>query len=78
MTGGNTRADKIDAAVAAAGELIGTLMIEGPINPKQAGLIVTAAVRAAVPNFEEFEVRKSAERIVGEIEKLGVGHGDGC
>jgi hypothetical protein len=68
------RTNKIDAAVAAAGELIGNLMHKGTINPEQAGLIVRAAVRAAVPNFEEFEVRESAERIVAEVEKLGAGH----
>jgi hypothetical protein len=67
----NPRADRIDAAVASAGELIGTLMSKGPVNPEQAGLIVRAAVRAVVPNFEEFEIRDSANRIVAEVEKLG-------
>ena len=59
----DARTERIDAAVGAGGELIAALMDEGPINPRQARLIVLAAVRAAVPNFQEWEVRKSAERI---------------
>jgi polyhydroxyalkanoate synthesis regulator phasin len=62
---GNVRANRIDAAVSAAGELIGALLEKGPITPQQARTIVEATVRAAVPNFEDWEVRDSATRIVG-------------
>ena len=58
-----TRAERIDDAVGAAGELIGLLMTKGPIEPGQARLIVEAVVRARVPNFEEWEIRDSATRI---------------
>src|SRR5262249_1810692 len=60
---GDARTERIDNAVASAGELIAALMDEGPINPRQARVIVLATVRAAVPNFKEWEVRRSAERI---------------
>jgi hypothetical protein len=59
----DARTERIDNAVASAGELIAALQDEGPVTPRQARVIVFAAVRAAVPNFEEWEVRKSAERI---------------
>jgi hypothetical protein len=59
----DTRAERIDIAVASAGELIAALQDEGPVTPGQARVIVLATVRAAVPNFQEWEVRKSAERI---------------
>ena len=68
-----TRTDRIDDAVSAASELIAALMDFGPITPQQAKLIMVATARAAVTNIEEFEVRDSALRIVGEIEKLGAG-----
>jgi hypothetical protein len=61
----NTRADKIDAALGAAGELIGALMEVGPVNSKQAHLLVMAAVKAKVSNIEEHEVRERAALIVG-------------
>ena len=63
----NARTDRIDAAVGAAGELIGFLLEEGPISPGQARLIVEGVVRAAVPNAKNFEVRDSAARIAGEV-----------
>jgi len=56
---GDARTDKLDAAVGAAGELIGALMDQGPVNPQQARLIVEAVVRAVVPNAEDWEVQKS-------------------
>jgi hypothetical protein len=62
----DARTDRIDAAVGAAGEFIGLLMDKGPISPEQARVIVMAAVRAAVPNAEPFEIRDSAQRIVDE------------
>jgi hypothetical protein len=63
----NARTERIDAAVGAAGELIGFLLQEGAVTPGQARLIVEAAVRAAVPNAKNFEVRDSAARIAGEV-----------
>ena len=63
----NARGERIDAAVGAAGELIGFLLEEGPISPGQARLIVEGVVRAAVPNAKNFEVRDSAARIAGEL-----------
>ena len=65
----NARIDQIDAAVSAAGELIGLLMTKGSVGPAQARLIVEAVVRAAVPNFESWEIRDSARRIVAEGER---------
>jgi len=65
------RATKIDDAVSAAGELIGMLLTKGPVGPGQARLIVEAAVRAAVPNFEGWELRDSARRIATELEGAG-------
>jgi len=50
-TDSNIRANRIDDAVSAAGELIGLLMTKGSVGPGQARLIVEAVVRAAVPNF---------------------------
>ena len=61
------RTERIDAAVSAAGELIGCLLIEGPVTPGQARLIVEGVVRATVPNAEGFEVRESAARIVAAV-----------
>jgi hypothetical protein len=63
----DARTDRIDAAVGAAGELIGFLLEEGPVTPGQARLIVEATVRAAVPNAKNFEVRDSAARVATEL-----------
>jgi hypothetical protein len=68
-TDSNIRANRIDDAVSAAGELIGLLMTKGSVGPGQARLIVEAVVRAAVPNFERWEIRDSARRIVAEGER---------
>jgi hypothetical protein len=64
----DARTECIDAAVSVAGELIGCLLIEGPVTPGQARLIVEGVVRAAVPNAGEFEVRDSAARVATELE----------
>ena len=69
----HVRANRIDDAISAAGELIGMLMTSGPVGPGQARLIVEAAVRAAVPNFEGWEVRDAAKRIADELEGAGNG-----
>jgi hypothetical protein len=58
------RTDTIDAALGAAGELIGALMEAGPVTTQQAHLIAMAAVRARVANVEEFEIRERAALIV--------------
>ena len=63
-----TRSERIDAAVGAGGELIGCLLVEGPVTPGQARLIVEAVVRATVPNAEGWEVRDSTARIATELE----------
>ena len=60
----DSRTDRIDAALGAAGELISALMEKGPMTPDQAHLLVMAAVRAQVSNVEEFEVRERAALIV--------------
>jgi hypothetical protein len=65
----STRTDRIDAAVSAASELIGFLQDAGPVIGAQARLIVEAAVRAAVPNAEDWEVKESAARIAAELGK---------
>jgi hypothetical protein len=65
----DARAERIDNAVASAGELIAALQDEGPVTPRQARVIVFAAVRAAVPNFEEWEVRGSAARMVPALKR---------
>jgi hypothetical protein len=70
------RTERIDAAVSAAGELIGCLLIEGPVTPGQARLIVEGVVRATVPNAEGFEVRESAARIVAELRGQHENHSD--
>jgi len=63
------RTARIDAAVSAASELIGFLQDAGPVNGAQARLIVEAAVRASVPNAEDWEVKESAARIAAEFRK---------
>ena len=63
-----TRAEKIDAAVSDAGRLISALLGKGPLTPAQCNVLVMAAARAVVPNFEEWEARDSAIRVVGELE----------
>jgi hypothetical protein len=65
----DVRAQRLDEAVAAAGELIGYLEEKGPVTPAQARLIVLAVVRATVPHAEGWEVRESAARIVAEDTK---------
>jgi hypothetical protein len=69
------RTDRIDAAVSAAGELIGFLQDAGPVNGAQARLIIEAAVRAEVANAEEWEIRDSAKRISKDLEKPVLGEG---
>jgi hypothetical protein len=59
----NIRADKIDAAVMAASELISALHECGPLTPGQIRLLLEASVRSAVPNFKSFELKNSARRI---------------
>ena len=71
-----SRDELIDAAVASAGELIAALTDLGPVTPQQAKLIMVAAARAAVTNIEEFEVRNSAQRVAGELEREGERRGD--
>jgi hypothetical protein len=64
----SARADRIDHAVSAAGELISYLQEEGPVTSGQARLIVDAVVRAAVPNAQRWEVRASAERVYADTQ----------
>jgi hypothetical protein len=71
-----TRADRIDNAVSAASELIAALIDLGPVTPQQAKLIMVAAANAAVTNIQEFEVRASAMRVAGELEREGERRGD--
>jgi hypothetical protein len=63
-----TREEKIERAVAGAGELISALQEHGPITPAQARLLVLAAGRAAVPNLESWEAFDAAQRIAKELE----------
>jgi hypothetical protein len=62
------RTERIDAAVSAAGQLISALSEKGPINSDQADLLVTASVRAIVPNAKDWEIRDGAVRILKELE----------
>jgi hypothetical protein len=59
----NIRADKIDAAVMAALELISALHECGPLTPGQIRLLLEASARSAVRNFKSFELKNSARRI---------------
>jgi len=70
------RVDRIDVCVAKAGELIGALQQEGAVTPNQAKLIIEAAVRAAVPNAEDWELRESATRIATELKGRHENHSD--
>ena len=63
-----TRTERIDAAVSDAGQLITALLEKGPLNPEQCSVLVHAAARAVVENFEEWEARDAAIRIVKELE----------
>jgi hypothetical protein len=65
----STRTDRIDTAVSAAGSLITALTEQGPLNGQQMRVLVEAAVRAAVPNAESWEVVASARRIADELEQ---------
>jgi hypothetical protein len=65
----DTRTERIDNAVCAAGQLISALQEKGPINPEQARVLVLAAARAAVPHFEEWEAHDSAIRVLADLEK---------
>jgi hypothetical protein len=73
---GDARSNRIDDAVSKAGELIGALQQHGEITPGQARVIVESVVRAEVPNFEAWEIRDSAQRIVGELEGEGERRGN--
>ena len=64
----SVRTERIDAAVSAAGQLISALSEKGPINSDQADLLVTASVRAIVPNAKDWEIRDGAVRILKELE----------
>ena len=66
----NIRIERIDAAVSAASELLGALIEGGAVTPTQAKLVIEAAVRAAVPNPQEFEIRESAKRIAADLEGI--------
>jgi hypothetical protein len=78
------RADRIDSAVASAGELIAALQDEGPITGGQARVIIEACVRAVVGNAEPWEIRASAQRVSKDLEResaqlgLGLDGGDGA
>jgi hypothetical protein len=64
-----TRTERIDAAVSDAGQLISALLDKGPLNPEQCSVLVMAAARAVVENFEDCEARDSAIRILKELEE---------
>jgi hypothetical protein len=72
----DARTERIDDAVASAGELIGFLQQEGSVTPGQARLIVEAVVSAAVANAEDWEVRESAARIATELKGRHENHSD--
>jgi hypothetical protein len=72
----DARTERIDDAVASAGELIGFLQQEGTVTPGQARFIVEAVVRSAVPNAEDWEVRESAARIATELKGRHENHSD--
>jgi hypothetical protein len=62
-----TRTERIDAAVSDAGQLITALLEKGPLNPAQCSVLVLAAARAVVENFEEWEAHDAAIRIVKQL-----------
>ena len=65
----DARTERIDAAVASAGELIAALQDWGPVVPNQAKVIVMAAVRAEVPNAQDWEIKQSAVRVSQDLKK---------
>jgi hypothetical protein len=64
------RNQKIEQAIAAAGELIGKLLELGPVNAEQAGLIVAGNVRAFVPDVARIEIIERAEAVAADLGKL--------
>jgi len=68
MSDTNIRKKKIDQAICIGTELIAALMEFGPINSKQANLIIQAAVRAALPNVEFFEIAERVREIVVDFD----------
>lgn len=68
---GKSRVQLIDDAISAGASLIAALMEVGPVNPQQGHVIIMAAVRAAVPNAEFFEVADRARLAMRDLSKLG-------
>lgn len=66
MTG--RRENKIADAVCRGTELIAALMECGPVNSQQASLIIRAAVKAAVPNAEFWEICAVAREMVVDFD----------
>jgi hypothetical protein len=64
----NVRKERIDTAICIGTELIAALMEVGPINSRQANLIIQAAVRAAVPNVAFFEIAERVREIVVDFD----------
>jgi len=67
--GGDGRIEKIDDAICAASQLIAALLEHGPVNSRQARVIIEAGVRAAVSNAEFFEIRERAKVIAADMSK---------
>jgi len=64
----NIRKERLDGAICLGTELIAALMEFGPVNSAQANLIIQAAVRAAVPNAEFFEIAERVREIVVDFD----------
>jgi hypothetical protein len=62
-----TRSDRLDAAVATAGQLVSALLEKGPLTQAQVALLIRAAGRAAVPNFQDWEAHDAARRVLADI-----------
>lgn len=68
MSDTNIRKERIDNAICIGTELIAALMEFGPVNSQQANLLIQAAVRAAVPNAEFFEICERVREIVVDFD----------
>jgi hypothetical protein len=64
-----TRNERIEGAICNAGLFIAELMKVGTVDPKQASLLIEAAVRAIVPNATFGEICEGARRIVADLGK---------
>jgi hypothetical protein len=70
-----SRAEKINTAVTRAAELVGMLSEQGEVTSGQAKILITAAVKGAVKNPQEYEIINAAHRVLKELETALAGTG---